>query len=62
VLSVEEITRILDCTRNLKHWTMIATFYATGLRAKRTAEPQGQRSRQPADGDSCPHRQRWHSP
>lgn len=33
VLSAEEITRILDHTTNLKHWTMIATFYATGLRA-----------------------------
>jgi Site-specific recombinase XerD len=32
VLSTEEITRILDHTTNLKHWTMIATFYATGLR------------------------------
>jgi integrase/recombinase XerD len=32
VLSAEEITRILDRTINLKHWTMIATFYATGLR------------------------------
>jgi integrase/recombinase XerD len=32
VLSAAEITRILDNTRNLKHWTMIATFYATGLR------------------------------
>jgi integrase/recombinase XerD len=32
VLSTEEITRILDQTTNLKHWTMIATFYATGLR------------------------------
>ena len=32
VLSAEEITRILDHTANLKHWTMIATFYATGLR------------------------------
>ncbi len=32
ILSVEQITRILDCTHNLKHWTMIATFYATGLR------------------------------
>jgi site-specific recombinase XerD len=32
VLSVEQITRILDCTHNLKHWTIIATFYATGLR------------------------------
>jgi len=33
VLSPEEITRILDSTRNLKHWTMIATLYATGIRA-----------------------------
>ena len=32
VLSVDQITRILDCTHNLKHWTIIATFYATGLR------------------------------
>jgi integrase/recombinase XerD len=32
VLSAEEITHILDRTTNLKHWTMIATFYATGLR------------------------------
>jgi integrase len=32
VLSVEQITQILNCTYNLKHWTIIATFYATGLR------------------------------
>jgi len=32
VLSAEEITRILDHTTNLKHWTIIATFYATGVR------------------------------
>jgi integrase/recombinase XerD len=32
VLSAEEITRILDRTTNLKHWTIIATLYATGLR------------------------------
>jgi integrase/recombinase XerD len=34
VLSADEITRILDHTRNLKHWTMLATLYATGLRSK----------------------------
>lgn len=34
VLSAEEITRILDATRNLKHWTILATFYATGMRCK----------------------------
>jgi integrase/recombinase XerD len=28
----DEITCILDRTTNLKHWTMIATFYATALR------------------------------
>jgi site-specific recombinase XerD len=33
VLSAEEITRMLDLTTNLKHWTMIALFYGTGLRA-----------------------------
>jgi len=32
VLSADEITRILDHTNNLKHWAIIATFYATGLR------------------------------
>jgi integrase/recombinase XerD len=32
VLSAGEITRILDATRNLKHWTIMATFYATGVR------------------------------
>jgi integrase/recombinase XerD len=32
ILSAEEITRILDHTTNLKHWMMIAMFYATGLR------------------------------
>jgi site-specific recombinase XerD len=32
VLSAEEITQILDATRNLKHWTIMATLYATGLR------------------------------
>ena len=33
ILSAEEVTRILDDTRNLKHWTILATFYATALRA-----------------------------
>jgi len=33
VLSPEEITRVLDHTRNLTHWTILATLYATGLRA-----------------------------
>jgi integrase/recombinase XerD len=32
VMSPQEITRILDRTINLKHWTIIATFYATALR------------------------------
>ena len=34
VLSPEQITRILDATRNLKHWTILATLYATGMRSK----------------------------
>jgi len=33
ILSAEEVTRILDHTHNLKHWTILATFYATALRA-----------------------------
>lgn len=32
ILSPDEVTRILDHTTNLKHWTVIATFYATALR------------------------------
>ena len=32
ILSPAEITRVLDHTRNLKHWTIITTFYATGMR------------------------------
>jgi len=32
ILSAEEITRILDHTRNLKHWTMLAMLYASALR------------------------------
>jgi integrase/recombinase XerD len=32
VLSAEEVASILDRTTNLKHWTLIATLYATGLR------------------------------
>lgn len=32
VLSADEVTRILDRTTNLKHWTIFATLYATGLR------------------------------
>jgi integrase/recombinase XerD len=33
VLSAEQITRILDNIHNLKHWTILATFYATALRS-----------------------------
>ena len=33
IMSPDEITSILDHTHNLKHWTIIATLYATGLRA-----------------------------
>jgi site-specific recombinase XerD len=33
ILSPAEVTRILDHTTNLKRWTIIATFYAMGLRA-----------------------------
>jgi integrase/recombinase XerD len=32
MLSRSEMTRILDPTHNLKHWTILATFYATALR------------------------------
>jgi integrase/recombinase XerD len=34
VLSAGEVTKILDATRNLKHWTILATLYATGLRSQ----------------------------
>jgi len=32
VLSVEEITRLFQCTSNLKHRVMLMTTYAAGLR------------------------------
>jgi len=32
MLSRSEMTRILDHTHNLKHWTILATFYAPALR------------------------------
>jgi integrase/recombinase XerD len=32
VIRADDIARILDRTSNLKHWTIIATLYATGLR------------------------------
>ncbi|MFZ0593341.1 MAG: site-specific integrase [Bryobacteraceae bacterium] len=32
ILSADEMTSMLDGTHNLKHWTILATFYATGLR------------------------------
>lgn len=31
VLSVEQVTQILNGIYNLKHWTIIAAFYATGM-------------------------------
>jgi integrase/recombinase XerD len=34
MLSRSEMTRILDHTHNLKHWTILATFYATALRCE----------------------------
>ena len=32
ILSPDEVTRMLDGTHNLKHWSILATFYATALR------------------------------
>jgi site-specific recombinase XerD len=34
VLTPEEVTSMLDHTTNLKHWTILATFYGTGLRSR----------------------------
>jgi site-specific recombinase XerD len=34
VISVDEIVRMLDSTQNLKHWTILATFYGTAVRCK----------------------------
>jgi site-specific recombinase XerD len=34
ILSADEITRMLDRTINLKHWAILATFYATALRCR----------------------------
>jgi integrase len=50
ILSAAEITRIR--TNNLKHWTILATFYATALRANEL------RHLKVSDLDS--HRMVWH--
>jgi site-specific recombinase XerD len=34
ILSSGEITRMLDGTHKLKHWSILATFYATALRCR----------------------------
>jgi len=34
ILSAEEVRRMLDSTYNLKHWSILATFYATALRCR----------------------------
>jgi integrase/recombinase XerD len=34
IISVEEVARMLDGTQNLKHWTILATFYGTAVRCK----------------------------
>ena len=34
ILSTDEVTRMLDGTHNLKHWSILATFYATALRCR----------------------------
>jgi len=60
VLSAEEITRILDHTANLKHWTIIATFLCHWSAMQRAAHPQGWRYRQGAHGNSHPRGQRSH--
>ena len=61
-LSVEEVTRILDHTRNLKHWTILATFYATALRCNELRHLRTPRPRQPPHGDSCARGKRWEGP
>jgi integrase/recombinase XerD len=34
VISMRDLARMLDATQNLKHWTILATFYATAVRCK----------------------------
>ena len=38
VLSAEEVQELLQCTRNLKHRTLLMTLYAAGLRLSEAAE------------------------
>lgn len=37
ILSVEEITRLFQCTQNLKHRAILMTTYAAGLRVSEVA-------------------------
>ena len=48
VLSQEEVSRLIDCARNLFHRAMLLTMYSAGLQAQRTVPAESQQHRQPA--------------
>ena len=58
VLSREEVVRLLDATHNLKHRSLLATLYSTGLRAAEAQRLKGRRHRRKENADLHPPWQR----
>jgi site-specific recombinase XerD len=57
ILSVEEVTRLIDSASNLMHRAILMTLYSTGHPARGAVSPEGVRYRQGTDGHSHPSRQ-----
>ena len=60
VITVEEVARMLDVTQNLKHWTILATFYGTAVRCKELQQLKVGDMDSQADGVACAAWERGH--
>ena len=61
VIAAGDVAAILNATNNLKHWTIIAALYATGIRIGELIRSARGRYRQQADGHPYPSGQRAYS-
>ncbi len=61
VVSIDEVARMLDGTQNLKHWTILATFYATAVRCKELQQLKVSDIDSQPHGAACALRQRQRS-
>src|SRR4051812_41471782 len=52
ILTVEEVTRLIDAARTLTDRTMLMVLYSTGMPKRGDATTAGARHRQPVDADS----------